>query len=548
MMNKRKTLKKLTDLIDRHRSGKVNQCVIVDQIKQLWLTSSKTEDILVVVGFALLDMNESQQVIDIIQDAAQVMGETELIYQLSGKAALQLNMPEMAEKAFSKACMINPSEQTNYLHLAIAQAEKGDVDQAIELLTSTLQHFPEYAKMWDLLGTYLLEYRGDTENGRVFLKQAHELDSENADICHNLALSYHGLAEAKAYYQKAIKLTPENPQVAVSFALYLLPKCKFIGPKLFINMMDYYESRHAAQLGSVKFLTYEHSIPAIEDNPITDKTILILSEQGIGDELLFASFLPKLLKEAKKVFLLCDPRLEDAYARSFPEVEILSYVDDDRSGYKKRKIPSLDSVKAEIDNSIYLGSLMRYFVKKFDDFMEFKGAYLKIDSKLQAEFRSRLGSKSRPRFALSWKSQNIKGARKGLYLDTELLKKALSKIEADFYVIQYVYSEEEKNNLNSLSNVHFMNDIDFKNNIDANLALLSLMDASIGPVTTSQMLAYAVGCPMVVVTNAKSWIMQYHKETDNYAIFGTPVDFLNMSLSENSYEALEDILKPHMIG
>jgi tetratricopeptide (TPR) repeat protein len=52
------------------------------------------------------------------------------------------------------------------------------------------------------------------------------------------------------------------------------------------------------------------------------KTLIVWGEQGLGDEIMFASLLPDLQKISKRVIFDCHPRLVNTFKRSFPEVEI----------------------------------------------------------------------------------------------------------------------------------------------------------------------------------------------------------------------------------
>jgi tetratricopeptide (TPR) repeat protein len=52
------------------------------------------------------------------------------------------------------------------------------------------------------------------------------------------------------------------------------------------------------------------------------KVLIVWGEQGVGDEIMFASMIPDLQKICKRVIFDCHPRLVDTYRRSFPGVEI----------------------------------------------------------------------------------------------------------------------------------------------------------------------------------------------------------------------------------
>ncbi len=50
------------------------------------------------------------------------------------------------------------------------------------------------------------------------------------------------------------------------------------------------------------------------------RTVICYGEQGVGDEIMFASMLPDLLRDCR-VIIDCDPRLQAMFRRSFPDAE-----------------------------------------------------------------------------------------------------------------------------------------------------------------------------------------------------------------------------------
>jgi tetratricopeptide (TPR) repeat protein len=90
------------------------------------------------------------------------------------------------------------------------------------------------------------------------------------------------------------------------------------------------------------------------------QTVIVWGEQGIGDEIMFASVLPDLIKVSKKVIFDCHPRLVKLFERSFPGVEI--------HGTRKLQsyLPWLDETEA--DASLCLSSLTTFFRNEDKDF------------------------------------------------------------------------------------------------------------------------------------------------------------------------------------
>lgn len=130
------------------------------------------------------------------------------------------------------------------------------------------------------------------------------------------------------------------------------------------------------------------------DVPIWDGkspgTVLVYGEQGMGDEIMFASMLPDLLKTNQVVFE-CYHRLETLFRKSFPGVPIYGTRED-------REVSWADNHK--IDYRIPIGSLGQFYRRSREAFPG--TAYLKADPIPKGE-KFRVG--------ISWKGGGAKLGR-----------------------------------------------------------------------------------------------------------------------------------------
>lgn len=91
------------------------------------------------------------------------------------------------------------------------------------------------------------------------------------------------------------------------------------------------------------------------------KSLALLGEQGIGDEVLFASCIPDVQKLGIEVTVECDPRLKEVFSRSLGvQTKARAMKDEDTRGYLSR-------VREE-DKFLPLGDLPRLFRKRLSDF------------------------------------------------------------------------------------------------------------------------------------------------------------------------------------
>lgn len=123
------------------------------------------------------------------------------------------------------------------------------------------------------------------------------------------------------------------------------------------------------------------------------KNVLVYGEQGVGDEVMYASVLPDLIRDSKSVILDADPRAAELFRRSFGiKVYETSSLGDESPWLADH--PEIECVAA-------IGSLCRYYRKKDEDFP--RVAYLSADPAKTAKWRERVdGLGDGLKVGLSW--------------------------------------------------------------------------------------------------------------------------------------------------
>ncbi|WP_417451433.1 tetratricopeptide repeat protein [Kordiimonas sp.] len=482
-------------------SGDMGACR--EQCVKAWSLDRLNPDNLVAVCTTLIDAGQDELALDILGEAVTLQGETEALCSIMGEMALRMNLPHVAEKAYAKACEHNPAEPSHILHLAKAYELLERQDDAVQLLQTSLQMFSQYAAFWNALGMLINLYTSDLANSRIFLQEGIRLRPDVADYHHNLALTFHDQPPAEPHYREALRLAPRNSQIKVSYGIYLLQRMR---PE---EAWPYYEARLDPELGDSKVAQYDHGVRAWKGQSLEGKSIFVYAEQGIGDEVFFSLFLPRLLDMGARVHVGCDPRLTGLYERSFPGVAAYGFDDVKNFRYRVRRFPGLhDWMKtngSKVDFSVAVGSLPYRLGLTLDDIRSTEGHIFTPEPSRLEELRKYIVPGKRPKIAVSWRSSNISGVRRFYYLGLDYVKALSSAVDADFYVLQYSYTDAERAELGALDNIHFFDDLDLKQDIEANIAILSMMDASVGPPTATQMFAQASGTPIFLVNNGPPW-------------------------------------------
>jgi tetratricopeptide (TPR) repeat protein len=128
----------------------------------------------------------------------------------------------------------------------------------------------------------------------------------------------------------------------------------------------------------------------------TGRPVRVLAEQGIGDQVMFASCLGDFARTAGDCTVECDPRLMPLLARSFPALRFVAkatFVIPPRQGHP----PADDALVA------FIGSLPRHTRQRIEDFPKTAG-YLQADTTRVAAWRGRLNrGGSGVKVGIAWK-------------------------------------------------------------------------------------------------------------------------------------------------
>lgn len=150
--------------------------------------------------------------------------------------------------------------------------------------------------------------------------EAFRADPDSAVAAHNLGvmLSKMGrLAEAEEAIRRALRLAPNAPKIIQSLAHILLAQGRL---------------KEGWALNEVRALIPElnngfptdFAFPRWRGEPLAGKRIAIFPEQGLGDQIQFARFVPRLIAQARNVTLLVRPPLERLFRHNFPAAEIVA--------------------------------------------------------------------------------------------------------------------------------------------------------------------------------------------------------------------------------
>jgi hypothetical protein len=226
------------------------------------------------------------------------------------------------------------------------------------------------------------------------------------------------------------------------------------------------------------------------------KTVVVYGEQGLGDELSFASMIPDAIKVCKKVIIDCDHRLEGIFRRSFPKAKVY--------GTRWEQSVEWDAEDQNPDYSISIGQLGKFF--RNDD-KDFTGEpYLVPDKERHIMWREYFKTKGKPVIGIAWSGGlDWTGGRYRKWKLSQL-QPIFDAVDAHWVSLQYKDSTQEIKAFKG-AEIHEYKFATQSKDYDDTAALVSACDIVICMQTSVGHLSAALGIPTwaFVNTMAPQW-------------------------------------------
>jgi tetratricopeptide (TPR) repeat protein len=256
-----------------------------------------------------------------------------------GVALAQQGRPEAAVAALQRALEIQPAYAEAHFNLGNTLAGMGRRDEAIAAYREALRHRPDYPEVLCNLGLILSE-TGRAGEAAVLLRQAIRLRPDYVEAHNNLGLALGELGrfvesvacfeqalalkpryaaahgnlgsafkalqrpdEAAACYEMALRYEPDSASNHWNLALALLQAGGFE------RGWREYEWRWKRPTTPMRPMRQ----PAWDGQLLQGRTVLLWCEQGLGDTIQFARFVPQVKAQGGRVVLECPEPLRSLF-------------------------------------------------------------------------------------------------------------------------------------------------------------------------------------------------------------------------------------------
>lgn len=230
--------------------------------------------------------------------------------------------------------------------------------------------------------------------------------------------------------------------------------------------------------------------PLWSGEPLGGKSLYVWSEQGLGDQVMFASMFPDLLAAGAACTFQVDPRLERLFARSFPAARVLG------------KRPGTPADAPTPDYQVPMSGLGEFLRSARERFPQHAG-YLAADTTRRLHWRTRLTALGPGlRVGISWRGGTERTGRRQRSIALQEWRALLERPDVRYVSLQYGDCRQEIDALRAAGTpiAHWQEAID---DLDECAALLCELDLVISVPTTVIHLAGALARPVWVLVPAR---------------------------------------------
>jgi len=457
-------------------------------------------------------LGDNSAALDAYQQAMSLAPDQPQIGVDLARLAMSLDLFAVAERLLLTCRQQDPSSIAIINSLALAQASQMNLAAAIATLTTALEAHPTEPILWNTLGLILFS-DGRMDEAATFLGEALRLSPGmgQARIALADALMFTaGFDQEKqsiALAEGERSITDAPPSL-VATAQVSQAKRLFVAGRL-TEGWQVYEARHD--------LTYEDAttfpLPYRQwqaGTSIEGRHLLLIGEQGLGDEILFAQTVPDVLTALGpkgRLTLALDPRLQSLAARSFPTAQIVPHTTGRANGRGLRGIETPFAKDEAPDLWAPLGTAMAALRPDAASFGA--GApFLIPDPERVAHWQAWLATLGTgQKVGIIWKSLLVDLNRARYFAPLSAWAPVLTMPGVQFISLQYGRAEDDLRTIAEQmgAEVAVPPGLDLKDDLEGVVALCAALDLTIGPATATTNLAAASGSAVQIYMTPASW-------------------------------------------
>ena len=270
------------------------------------------------LGNALKDKGQPDEAIAAYRQAIALNPTSSESHSNLGVVLKNEGQLDKAIAAFRQAIALNPDYADAHNNLGNALREKGQLDEAIAACRRAIALRPEFADAHNNLGNALGQ-NGQLDDAIIAFRQAIALNPNLSEVHSNLGtlLRDNGqIEEAIAAYRQAIALNPDFAEAHHNLALALLAQ------EDFQRGWEEYEWRWKCR----DFPSPPRNFPQPQwdGRKLETHTLLLHTEQGLGDAIQFIRFLPLVAERCGRIIIECQADLQRLFRTTAGNCQIVA--------------------------------------------------------------------------------------------------------------------------------------------------------------------------------------------------------------------------------
>ncbi len=402
-----------------------------------------------------------------------------------GLAAQQAGRIDEAVRAYRRAVHQNSGLAPAHYNLGQLLREQGDCAGAARCFEGAARLRPNAADAWLNLGAMLEKIERFQDAVTAYRRAAECVPNDPAPTYNlgNTLLALGDFEGAAAAFRTVIEQQADHTDAHWNLATALLAVGDFAGG------WRQYEWRWAKR-GLDPAARF--SWPLWKGEAVAAKRVLVWREQGLGDEILFATCVRELVALGAVVTVAASSRLVSLFARAFPGVEVVA---DGEWG------------DGPFDYHCPLGGLPKQLRRARTDFVG-TGKFLVPDSQHATRWATRLDRLGPGlKVGICWRSGLVTETRARGYSPLEAWEPLFALPGIHWVNLQYDECESELAAVSARFGVrvHRWKSEDLKNDLESVVGLLWNLDAVVTAPTAVSSLAGGAGIPTWEVDNGGDW-------------------------------------------
>ena len=244
------------------------------------------------------------------------------VLSLIGAIYRSLGDQNLARKYFLKVLKIDQNDYSVYNNLGLIDFEALDFEEAKKSFLQAIELNQKAPTLYFNLANVYLEEK-DYDKAEVFYKKSIALGYETFKLFYNLAKLYMALNDtlnAQKMFEKAASIDNTNPDLLFEYSLFCLSK-KDYAAGFALYQHRYHEQKSDKQ---THLVATEQLLKKGVD--IQGKRVLLTDEQGFGDIIQFARYLPLFEQAGAIVFMQTKKLLSELLKKVF-QVLVLSLME-----------------------------------------------------------------------------------------------------------------------------------------------------------------------------------------------------------------------------